>query len=159
VVYPGGPSKAPLLLIQTASEHSGDGDQAIYTQLLAYRTKTDTFAPVYAHQTGHNNNQEVRFITSGPLMGAVISAEPTQDRPYAFWITVSRLGPAYTAYRQVLRYHSATGYGDGNQLAVIDSEMAGIESRLGLWRKGQPLPLPASPCPKPRLTKMELWCE
>src|ERR1700753_3754767 len=33
VVYPGGPAKAPLLLVQTASEHSGDGDQAIYTQL------------------------------------------------------------------------------------------------------------------------------
>jgi len=40
----------------------------------------------------------------------------------------------------------------------LDSEMANIESRLGLWRPGAPLPLPAAPCPKPRLAGMELWC-
>jgi hypothetical protein len=157
VVYPRGPAAAPLLLIRTASLHSGDGDQAVFTQLLAYRPTADRFVQVYGHVTGRNNNQEARFVGSGPLRGDVISAEPTDDKPYAFWVSVSELTPAYT-YVQVLRYRSATRYGDGNPLAVIDSEMANIEGRLRLWRPGAPLPLPAGSCPKPRLTKMELWC-
>jgi hypothetical protein len=157
VVYPHGPSAAPLLLVQTASLHSGDGDQAIFTQLLAYRRAADRLAQVYGHLTGRNNNEEVRFIGSGPLEGSVISAGPTANSPYEFWVSVSKLTSGYT-YAQVLRYRSATRYGDGNPLAVIDSEMPNIESRLGLWRPGSPLPLPAAPCPKPRLTAMELWC-
>jgi len=157
VVYPRGPSAPPLLLVRTASLHSGDGDQAVFTQLLAYRRNADRFAQVYGRLTGRNNNQEVRFIHSGPLMGSVVSAEPTDDKPYGFWVSVSKLTPGYT-YVEVLRYRSATRYGDGNALAVIDSEMANIESRLGLWRPGAPLPLPAAPCPKPRLAGMELWC-
>ena len=156
VVYPRGPSAAPLLLLQTASIPSGDGDQAVFTQLLAYRRASDRFGPIYQQATGHNNNQEVRFVAGGPLMGDVIFVEPTQDKPYDFWVTVSQLTPAY-AYQQVLRYRSATGYGDGNPLAVIDSEMPNIEAHLGVWKPGAPLPAPAK-CAHPHLVKLELWC-
>lgn len=158
VVYPRGASAPPLLLVRTASRRSGDGDQAIFTQLLAYRPANDQFVQVYAHVTGHNNNQEVRFVASGPLRGSVVSAEPTEDRPFGFWISVNRPAADYT-YTQILRYRSATPYGDGNPLAVVDSEMANIEKRLGLWSPGSPSPLPARSCPRPRLVKMELWCE
>jgi hypothetical protein len=157
MVRPRGDTSPPLLLIQTASLHGVNGSQAIFTQLLAYRREADRFEQVYGQVVGHNNNQEIRYIASGPLKGGVISAEPTQDAPYGFWITVNRLTPEYT-YRQVLKYRSATGYNDGNPLAVIDSEMPAIEQRLGLWRPGAPLPLPASACPKPRLVHAELWC-
>jgi hypothetical protein len=148
---------APLLLVQTASFHGGDGDQLILTQALVYRPGSDGFVRLYDHLTGRNNNQEVRFIESGPLKGDIISAEPTENAPFGFWIAVDALARG-RAYRQVLRYRSATHYGDGNPLAVIDSEMANIEQRLGLWRPGAPLPLPARRCPRPRLVHMELWC-
>jgi len=156
IVYPRATGE-PLLLVQASSIHSGDGDQLRMTQVLAYRSQGDRFERVYDHQTGANNNQEVRFIASGPLRGDIISSEPTQNAPYGFWITVNTLAPGQ-AYKQALRYRSATHYGDGNPLAVIDSEMANIEQRLGLWKPGLPLPLPAGACAKPHLVKMELWC-
>ena len=157
-VYPRGRSGPPLLLIATASLHAGDGGQLVATQLFRYDRGRDAFERVYAHNTGTNNNEEVRFIAAGPLMGDVISAEPTPTAPYGYWIEVNAPTPAY-AYKQVLRYRSATHYGDGNPLAVIDSEMPNIEQRLGLWRPGAPLPLPAGPCPKPHLVAKALWCK
>ena len=157
LVYPRGRSAPPLLLVQTASTYSGDGDQVRYTQLLAYRPTGDRFEAIFTRDTGRNNNQEVRFIDSGPLAGNVVVAEPTSNAPFGYWITVSRLDPNYT-YRQVLRYRSATHYADNNPLPVIDSEMPNLQQRLGLWRPGKPLPLPAKGCPKPRLVRMELWC-
>jgi len=36
--------------------------------------------------------------------------------------------------------------------------MPNILKRLRLWKPGQPLPLPAGRCPRPRLVKSELWC-
>jgi len=161
VVYPRGPSGAPLMLIVTASVHAGDGGQLVATQLFQYSPDRDVFERVYTHATGTNNNEEVRFITSGRLQGAVISAEPTPDAPFGYWITVNRFTPE-RGYRQVLRYRSATHYNDGNALPVIDSEMPSLERRLGLWRPGSPLPLPLSstkPCPRPHLKGAELWCE
>lgn len=152
----GGP--APLLWLKTSSLAGANGDQAILYQALAYRRASDRFVQVYAHQTGHNNNQEVRFIERGPLAGAVISAEPTQNAPFGFWIVVSRAS-AGGGFAPVLRYRSATRYGDGNPLAVIDSEMPGIQQRLGLWRTGQPLPLPQGACARPHLVKGALWCK
>jgi hypothetical protein len=147
----------PLLLVQTASVHSGDGDQIVLTQALAYQRTSDQFVRAYDRLTGRNNNQEVRYVETGPLKGDIISAEPTQNAPFGFWVSVNELTSA-SAFKEVLRYRSATTYGDGNPLAVIDSEMANIEQRLGLWRPGSPLPLPASPCPTPHLVHMELWC-
>jgi hypothetical protein len=163
VVYPRGPKAAPFLLVVTGSLNSGDGDQVVATQLLRYDSGRDAFRRIFSKSTGHNNNQEIRFITDGPLRGSVITAEPQEHLPYNYWIMVETLTQA-GAYRQVLRYRSATHQNDGNPLAVIDSEMPNIERRLGLWKPGDPLPSPASagngkPCIKPTLRHSELWCE
>ncbi|HTD29307.1 MAG TPA: hypothetical protein VK660_07960 [Xanthomonadaceae bacterium] len=163
VVYPRGPTAAPFLLLVTGSLNSGDGDQLVATQLLAYDSGRDAFHRVYSNSTGRNNNQEIRFIDHGPLRGSVITAEPQEHLPYNYWIVVDTLTQA-GAYRQALRYRSATHQNDGNPLAVIDSEMPTIERRLGLWKPGEPLPSPASagdgkPCAKPTLRDAELWCE
>ena len=159
-VYPQGKPGLPLLLVVTGSMYSGDGDQVIATQLLRYDRDKDLFVRVYVRSTGKNENEEVRYVSSGPLQGAVISAEPTDNAPYGYWIEVNRLSTEGT-YRQVLRYRSATHYDDGNSLAVIDSEMPNIERRLGLWSPGPSSPLPADVlklCPHPHLKHTELWC-
>jgi hypothetical protein len=162
VVYPRGPKAAPFLLIVTGSLRSGDGDQIVSTQLVTYDNARDAFRRVYGKTTGHNNNQEIRFVADGPLRGSVITAEPQEHQPYGYWIVVNQLTGA-GAYHQVLRYRSATLYSDGNPLAVIDSEMPNIEGRLGLWKPGEPLPAPrldgkGKPCIKPTLKHSELWC-
>jgi hypothetical protein len=145
-----------LLLLQVASLHGGNGDQRVATAVLAYDRAADGFVTVYRKQTGRNNNQEIRYIADGPLQGAMISAEPTKDAPFGFWVTVSKLAGA--DYSQVLKYRSATRYGDGNSLAVIDSEMPNIQQRLGLWHPSAKLPLPHGPCRNPRLVRGALWC-
>jgi hypothetical protein len=156
IVQPG--AGQALLLLQVASLHAGDGDQRIAKVALAYDREQDSFVPVYEKQTGRNNNQEVRYIDAGPLKGAIISADPTGDAPFGFWIDVNtRAGQA--PYKPVLRYRSATHYGDGNPLAVIDSEMPNIQQRLGLWHPGMKLPLPDGACPNPHLVRQELWCQ
>jgi hypothetical protein len=162
LVYPRGPKAAPFLLIVTGSLNSGDGDQIVSTQLVTYDADRDSFRRIYGKSTGHNNNQEIRFVTNGPLRGSVISAEPQGRLPYGYWIVVNELTSAET-YRQVLRYHSATLYNDGNPLAVIDSEMPNIERRLGLWKPGDPIPTPTpradgKSCLEPILRHTELWC-
>jgi hypothetical protein len=157
LVYPRGAASAPLLHLQFGSLHSVDNGQRRAVDMLAYRTTEHRFEIVFHEQFGHNHNEEVRYIASGPLRGDIISASPTENAPYGYWVTVNRLTPSYH-YRQVLRYRSATHYNDGNRLAVIDSEMPNILRRLGLWRPGEPLPLPRSGCADPRLVKTELWC-
>lgn len=152
-----GDAGAPLLLVQTASLHGANNGHLIFTQALAYRRGADQFVRVYGHLTGSNNNQEVRFIERGRLKGDIISAEPTENAPFGFWMSVNALTPG-RGYAEVLRYRSATRYGDGNRLSVIDSEMANIERRLGLWRPGSPLPVPAGRCPAQHLIHLELWC-
>lgn len=155
IVYPR--AGRALLLVQAASIHSGDGDQRYSTRLFAYDRAKDDFFQVYAKRAGRNNNQEVRYMTAGPLQGAMISAEPTDDKPFGYWITVSKPDAA-RRYAQALRYRSATHYGDGNPLAVIDSEMPNIQRRLGLWQPGRKLPLPAKGCARPHLVQTVLWC-
>jgi hypothetical protein len=157
IVYPRGSADQPLLFVQTASLHSGDGDQLVLTQVLAYENAQHRFVRIYQYTTGRNNNQEVRYISSGRLNGDIISVDPTDNAPYGYWVTVNILTPKHT-YKSLLRYRSATHYGDNNPLAVIDSEMPNIEQRLGYWKPGMALPLPPGPCPKPRLIHMELWC-
>jgi hypothetical protein len=152
------PAHKALLVLQIASLHGGDNDQRVVTQIFHYNVGRDGFEPVYEFSTGRNNNQDVRYINGGPLDGAVISAEPAKKAPFGFWITVNKLTPAYT-YRPVLRYRSATIYGDNNPLSVIDSEMPNIQRHLGLWHTGLPLPLPKGRCPKPHLIRTELWCK
>ncbi len=157
VVYPRGRAAAPLLLTRTGGSFGFDGSQPVFTQILAYRNASDRFERIFSQMTGRNRNQEIRFVDAGPLRGDVIVAEPAERSPWGYWMTVHRLETSYR-YRQILRYRSATRYGDENPLAVIDSEMPNIRLHLGLWHPGQPLPLPAKGCAKPRLVKMELWC-
>jgi hypothetical protein len=157
IVHPRGDGAAPLLLVQIASARSVDGGRLVLTQALAYRRDVDGFVSVYDHVTGSNHNEEVRYVDVGPLRGDIISAEPTSNAPFAYWVAVDAFTPGH-AYRQVLRYRSATRYGDGNPLPVIDSETPNILARLGLWRDGEPLPVPARACAKPRLAHRELWC-
>lgn len=152
------PHRTPLLLIELASFHAGNGDQRRSLQLYGYDRASDTFRLAYGHRTGRNNNQEMRFVESGALAGSVITADPTTDAPFAYWISVARPDAA-GRYKQAARFRSATIYGDGNPLAVIDSEMPNILKRLRLWRPGTDLPLPAAaPCPRPHLVNEALWC-
>ena len=146
-----------LLWVQVASVHAGNGDQRVGRMALSYDRTGDRFVPVFRQQTSRNNNQEVRFVETGPLRGAIISAVPTSDAPFGFWITVNRMN-AGGRYAPVLRYRSGTRYGDGNPSAVIDSEMPETLRRLKLWHPGQALPLPDRACPRPRLIAQVLWC-
>jgi hypothetical protein len=149
-------SDRALFLLKLGSVQADDGDQIRGTQVYAYDRTRDSFAIVYAHRTGNNNNQEVRFIADGRLQGDIISVEPTQDAPFAYWVSVNSIGAA-GSYKEVLRYRSATAYGDGNPLAVIDAEMPNIQRRLGVWKAGMPLPAPRD-CATPHLVKSVLWC-
>ncbi|WP_443747129.1 hypothetical protein [Asticcacaulis solisilvae] len=153
-----GATARPVLQVRTATTYSIDGNQGIRFQFLLYDAARDAFVTAYDHVTGHNNNEDIRFVASGPLQGDIIVAEPTQDKPYAFWVVVNRLSGA-GVYAPVLRYRSATAYGDGNPLAVIDSEMPNIQKRLGMWKPGQSLPLPEKTCLRPHLVRTELWCQ
>jgi hypothetical protein len=157
VLYPRGSADQPLLFVQSGSLHSGDGNQLVFTQVLAYENSQNRFVRIYRYTAGTNHNEEVRYISSGKLQGDIISVDPTENAPYGYWVTVNVLTPQYT-YKTVLRYRSATRYGDNNALAVIDSEMPNIEQRLGYWKSSMALPLPPTACPRPRLVRMELWC-
>jgi hypothetical protein len=156
VVHPRGANGRALLLLQFTSLQSVDGGRRIGTRLLAYDRPHDRFVRAFSNITVSNHNEETRYVEAGPLKGEVIVAEPTDNAPFGYWITVHRLTPAFT-YKQAIRFRSATRYGDGNSLAVIDSEMPNIQQRLGLWRPGRPLPAPRG-CAKPHLVKTELWC-
>ncbi|MGH1560090.1 hypothetical protein ACRAWD_25425 [Caulobacter segnis] len=146
-----GPSGQPLLFVQAGSVRSGNGDQLIRTQVLAYRADGDRFERVHEHVTGHNNNQEVRYIATGPLKGDIVSVEPTQDAPYGFWVVVNT--PANGGFKAVLRYRSATRYGDGNPLAVI--ELRRCRTWPSAWAYGRR----ANPCRcRPRLVPGHIWC-
>lgn len=155
VEFPNGAAKAPLIHLQVSSFHSGDNDQRRVAEIFVRRG--GRFEVAYRENIGNNHNEEVRYIRSGPLKGSIIAALSPYGPPFSYVLKVSRLTTDYR-YKQVLRYRSATIYGDGNPLAVIDSEMPNILRQLGLWHTGQPLPLPSSPCPHPHLVKTELWC-
>ncbi|TCP72325.1 hypothetical protein C8J43_10161 [Sphingomonas sp. PP-CE-1G-424] len=60
--------------------------------------------------------------------------------------------------REAMRYRSATRFGGGKTLAVIDSEMPNLQRRLGLWHPEPPMLLPAGPCANPHLASGALWC-
>lgn len=92
-------------------------------------------------ERGRNNNQEARFVENGPLLGSVIVSYPTDDAPFTYFVEVYKR-VSDSDYSQVLRYRGNTRYGDGNPLAVIDSEMPETLRRLGLWKEGDALPVP-----------------
>lgn len=151
-------AQGPLLWVETSSLSSADGGHLTLAQALAYRPALDRFVRVFEYVIGSNNNQDIRFVETGRLKGRVVVIEPTDDAPFGYWVMVHAPGKG-GIYRQILKFRSATRYGDGNRLSVIDSEMPNIQKRLGLWKSGQPLPLPAGDCPKPHLMKTELWCD
>lgn len=157
VVFAGSEHTRPRLLTKTGSSSGGNGSHAIFTELFTYAAGSNQFISVFSNATGSNNNQETRFLESGPLRGDVIVAVPASSAPFAYWIAVYVFGRG-EKYSSVLRYRSATHYGDGNRLAVIDSEMPEIFRHMRFWRPGDPLPAPAG-CTHPVLRHAEEWCE
>lgn len=141
------------LLVTTSGPHSANNSHWKLTQVLTYDHDKDRFHSVFIQKVGSNNNQEIRLIERGPLIGDIITAEPTPDAPYKYWITVFRQTSGH--YHAGLRFRSATPYGDGNPLAVIDAEMPNILEHLG---KPHPLPGASAACPIPHLQKGALWC-
>jgi len=131
----------PLLFVKVCGEQGFNGNCGIATALYRYDKGTDRFNRVFLNLTGRNNNQATRFVESGPLQGYVIIDNPTENAPYTYWIEVYRAEDS-GQYGRILRYRGLTGYSDGNPLAVADSEMPGILHRLGLWKPGDPLPVP-----------------
>lgn len=159
VVYADKNDSRPLLWLQTCSARSADGNCDVRTILFDYDRSADRFHPIFIHETGNNNNQETRFFRQGPLEGDVVVAYPTEDAPYTYWIEVYSYGQD-ERYDRILLYRGHTGYGDGNPLPVIDSEMPEILRRLGYWKPGDALPLPPGrECPHPVLRDKEEWCE
>ena len=160
IVYAGAHRTQPLVLLKACSANSGNGDCATATALYRYDGVTDDFVRVFGNVTGRNRNEATRFVEAGPLLGNVIVDYPTDEAPFAYWVEVHQPDAA-GHYGRVLHYRSATTYGDGNPLAVIDSEMPGILHRLGLWKPGEPLPVPVSrsaTCRHPVLRRGEEWC-
>ena len=81
------------------------------------------------------------IVEDGPLLGSVIVAYPTSDAPFTYFVEVYKR-TSDSEYSRALRYRGHTGYGDGNPLAVIDSEMPETLRQLGLWKTGDALPVP-----------------
>lgn len=142
VVFAGPGETRPLLMLQTLSAHGMNGNASIGTKLFQYDRKTDRFRQVFIDVNGGtNNNAATRFVGHGPLQGDVIVNYPTDNAPYAYWIEVYAPGKS-GRYARILHYRSITHYGDGNPLAVADSEMPEIMKRLGFWKPGDALPMP-----------------
>jgi hypothetical protein len=161
VVYAGPANMRPLLLLKTCGARSGDGNCGIATGLYGYDQRADRFYKAFGNVTGSNNNQDTRFVENGPLLGDVIVNYPTDNAPYTYWIEMYRQATS-GRYVRVLRYRGSTRYGDGNPLAVIDSEMPVLLRHLGLWRSGDSLPIPTSKaeeCAHPVMRKGEEWCK
>jgi len=161
VVYATQDKSSPLLFLQVCGAASGDGDCGIATALYQYNRSADRFVRVFLNLTGRNNNQNTRFVESGPLQGDAIVDVPTDNAPYGYWIELYRANES-GQYAQILRYRSRTHYGDGNPLAVADSEMPEILNHLGLWKPGDALPVPAhmpKGCSQLYMRSGEEWCK
>lgn len=161
VVFSGPGRTLPLLRIQSCPIRSANGDCEVSAFLFAYDRKTDRFRVVFFNEVGRNNNQEIRFVEKGPLFGSVVVAYAGYDPPFTYFMEVYKR-VAGGEYSRVLKYRGNTRYGDGNPLAVIDSEMPETFRRLNLWKAGDALPLPpAMPkgCTRLVLRKGVEWCE
>lgn len=161
VVYASRNKSNPLLFVQVCTSEMFDGNCGVATALYKYDKQTDHFNRVFLNVTGRNNNEETRFVDSGPIQGDVIVNYPTQSAPYTYWVEVYRAAKS-GQYGRILRYRGRTGYSDGNPLAVADSEMPEILRRLGLWKPGDPLPVPANlpkGCRDLVMRHDEEWCK
>jgi hypothetical protein len=161
VVHASRNKSSPLLLVQVCGAESFDGDCGIATALYRYDRPAHRFIRVFLNVTGRNNNQATRFVERGPLQGDMIVDYPTERAPYTYWVEVYWTGEA-GRYVRILRYRGRTGYGDGNPLAVADSEMPEILRHLGLWQPGDALPVPAhlpQGCGDLFMRRGEEWCK
>jgi hypothetical protein len=160
IVHGGTRARLPLLLLATRSLPSGDGDELLSTFVLAYDENADRFTGWFANATGKNNNQATRFIDRGPLSGAIVAEEQAAKPPFGYDVALYR-SPGDAPYKLVFQYRSKTLYGDGNPLAVIDSEMPEILRRLHLWKAGDRLPIPLvmpADCHRLELRHGVEWC-
>jgi hypothetical protein len=161
VVFSGPGRTHPLLRIKSCTVMGANGNCRVSTFLFAYDRKAERFRVVFFNMTGRNNNEETRFIENGPLLGSVIVAYPTRDAPFTYFVDVYKR-TSDSEYSRVLRYRGHTGYGDGNALAVIDSEMPETLRQLGLWKPGDALPVPPrmpGGCTRLVMRKSVAWCE
>ena len=161
VVYAKQNKSNPLLFLQLCGAEGINGNCGIATALYRYDNGADRFVRVFLNLTGRNNNENTRFVESGPLQGDLIADVPTENAPYAYWIEVYRANES-GRYAQVLRYRSCTHYGDGNPLAVADSEMPAILIHFGLWKPGDAPPAPAhmpKGCTRLYMRSGEEWCK
>jgi hypothetical protein len=152
---------APLLLLKVCSQGGMTGNCGIYTFLFEYDHSRDQFHPVFYDVVPKNTNGTTRFVETGPLLGEVVSVTPTGNAPYGYFVSVYRRA-ASGHYARILRYRSKTRYDDGNRLSVVDSDMPEILRRLGLWKPGDPLPIPFKKpdnCARLALIKGEEWCQ
>jgi len=161
VVFAGPGRTLPLLRIKSCTMSGANGNCGVSTFLLAYDRKAERFRVVFFNMMGRNNNQEARLVENGPLLGSVIVAYPTNDAPFTYFVEVyKRISDS--EYSRVLQYRGNTRYGDGNPLAVIDSEMPETLRRLGLWKTGDALPVPPRMprgCTRLVMRKGVEWCE
>lgn len=161
VVFSGPGRTLPLLKIKSCMNRGANGNCGVSTFLLAYDRKAERFRVIFFNISGRNNNEETRVVENGPLLGSVIVAYPTSDAPFTYFVEVySRT--SNSGYSLALRYRGHTGYGDGNSLAVIDSEMPETLRRLGLWKTGDALPIPprmSGGCTRLVMRKGVEWCE
>jgi len=161
VVNAGQNQPSALLFIQLCGAEGPNGNCGIATALYRYERETDRFIRVFQGLTGRNNNEATRFVERGFLQGNVIVNYPTENAPYTYWIEMYRAN-ASGRYVRVLRYRGRTGYGDGNPLAVADSEMPEILRHLGLWKPGDALPVPdhlPRGCSHLYMRRGEEWCK
>ena len=161
VVFSGPARTLPLLRIKSCMNRGANGNCGVSTFLFAYDRKAGRFRVVFFNMTGRNNNEETRFVENGPLLGSVIVASPGYDAPFTYFVEIYKR-TSDSDYSRVLRYRGHTGYGDGNPLAVIDSEMPETLRRLGLWKPGDALPVPPhmpGRCTGLVMRKGIEWCE
>lgn len=161
IVFAGPGRTLPLLRIKSCTMSGANGNCGVSTFLFAYDPKADRFRVVFFNMTGRNNNEEARFVENGPLLGSVVVAYPTNNAPFTYFVEVYKRN-SDGDYSRVLRYRGNTHYGDGNPLAVIDSEMPETLRRLGLWKTGDALPVPPRMprgCTRLVMRKGVEWCE
>ena len=161
VVFSGPGRTLPLLKIKICMNRGANGNCGVSTFLFGYDARAERFRVVFFNITGRNNNEETRLVDRGPLLGSVIVAYPTSNAPFTFFVEIYQRTPD-SEYSQVLKYRGRTGYGDGNPLAVIDSEMPELLGRLGHWKTGDELPVPPlmpRGCARLVMRKGVEWCE
>jgi hypothetical protein len=131
----------PLLVAATHPDVVTPGVGSLYIDFWSYRPNADEFVVAFSNRSNRNNNEETRIIPNGPLSGEIVVSRAPRGAPYHYGITIYRPSKA-GKYFQILRFTGKTRYGDGNPLAVIDSEMPEIGRRLHFWKPGDPPPTP-----------------